>query len=112
MVGVRYTICHWAINRIDPQNLLSTTLDVPLQKLLTFFTFVGVFHSLIALTFSFSICTSPFPTYTPNIGISVALKLHFDCLKHRLCFSAIFRNLIVCLFSSSFVFAKITKSSM
>ena len=31
MVGVRYTICHWAINRTDPQNLLSTTLDVPLQ---------------------------------------------------------------------------------
>ena len=24
-------ICHWAINRTDPQNLLSTTLDVPLQ---------------------------------------------------------------------------------
>jgi len=32
MMGVRYTICHWAINRTDPQNLLSTTLDVPLQK--------------------------------------------------------------------------------
>jgi len=32
MVGVRYTICHWAINRTDPQNLLSTTLDVSLQK--------------------------------------------------------------------------------
>ena len=31
MVGVRYTICHWAINRTDPQNLLSMTLDVPLQ---------------------------------------------------------------------------------
>jgi len=26
-------ICHWAINRTDPQNLLSTTLDVPLQFL-------------------------------------------------------------------------------
>jgi len=32
MVGVRYMICHWAINRTDPQNLLSTTLDVPLQR--------------------------------------------------------------------------------
>jgi len=31
MIGVRYTICHWAINRTDPQNLLSTTLDVPLH---------------------------------------------------------------------------------
>ena len=31
MVGVQYTICHWAINRTDPQNLLSTTLDVPLH---------------------------------------------------------------------------------
>ena len=25
-------ICHWAINRTDPQNLLSMTLDVPLQE--------------------------------------------------------------------------------
>jgi len=31
MVEVRYTICYWAINRTDPQNLLSMTLDVPLQ---------------------------------------------------------------------------------
>ena len=30
-MGVQYTICYWAINRTDPQNLLSTTLDVPLQ---------------------------------------------------------------------------------
>ena len=28
-MGMRYTICHWAINRSDPQNLLSVTLDVP-----------------------------------------------------------------------------------
>jgi len=26
-------LCHWATNRTDPQNLLSTTLDVPLQRL-------------------------------------------------------------------------------
>jgi len=31
MVEVQYTICHWATNRSDPQNLLSTTLDVLLQ---------------------------------------------------------------------------------
>ena len=31
-VGVQYMICYQAINRTDPQNLLSTTLDVPLQK--------------------------------------------------------------------------------
>jgi len=31
MMGVQYTICYWATNRTDPQNLLSTTLDVPLQ---------------------------------------------------------------------------------
>jgi len=31
MVGVQYMICHWAINRTDPQNLLSTTLDVLLH---------------------------------------------------------------------------------
>ena len=30
-MGTRYTICRWAINRSDPQNLLSVTLDVPLQ---------------------------------------------------------------------------------
>ena len=32
-MGTRYTICRWAINRSDPQNLLSVTLDVPLQEL-------------------------------------------------------------------------------
>ena len=32
MMGTRYTICRWAINRSDPQNLLSVTLDVPLQR--------------------------------------------------------------------------------
>ena len=32
MVGVRYMICHWATNRTDSQNLLSMTLDVPLQE--------------------------------------------------------------------------------
>jgi len=31
-MGMRYTICHWAINRSDPQNLLSVTLDVLLQN--------------------------------------------------------------------------------
>jgi len=34
MVGVRYMICHWATNRTDSQNLLSMTLDVPLQALI------------------------------------------------------------------------------
>jgi len=29
---MQYTICHWATNRSDPQNLLSITLDVPLQS--------------------------------------------------------------------------------
>ena len=62
---------------------------------MTSFIFVGVFHSLIALTFSSSICTSLFPTHIPSMGISVILKLHFDYLKHRLCFSTILRNLIV-----------------
>jgi len=32
MMGIQYTICHQATNRSDPQNLLSITLDVPLQK--------------------------------------------------------------------------------
>jgi len=30
-MGTQYTICRWAINRSDPQNLLSVTLDVPLH---------------------------------------------------------------------------------
>ena len=30
-MGVQYTICHWAINRTDSQNLLSIILDVPLH---------------------------------------------------------------------------------
>ena len=34
---VRYMICYWAINRTDPQNSLSTTLDVPLQTAGTLF---------------------------------------------------------------------------
>ena len=53
-MGVQYIICHWAINRTDPQNLLSTILDVPLQRLLkgcsilyTKFTFFGVRVSVI-----------------------------------------------------------------
>ena len=29
----QYTICRWTINRSDPQNLLSVTLDVPLHLL-------------------------------------------------------------------------------
>jgi len=33
MIGTRYMICHWAINRSDPQNLLSVTLDVLLQRM-------------------------------------------------------------------------------
>ena len=32
MVEMRYMICHWATSRSDPQNLLSTTLDVLLQE--------------------------------------------------------------------------------
>jgi len=35
MMGTRYMICRWAINRSDPQNLLSVTLDVPLQMIAT-----------------------------------------------------------------------------
>jgi len=31
MMGMQYMICRWAINRSDPQNLLSITLDVPLH---------------------------------------------------------------------------------
>jgi len=30
-MGTQYMICRWAINRSDPQNLLSVTLDVPLH---------------------------------------------------------------------------------
>jgi len=41
MMGVRYTICHWAINRTDPQNSLSMTLDVPLQEPSMLYTGMG-----------------------------------------------------------------------
>ena len=79
------------------------------RKLSTFFTFIGIFYFLIALTFSSSICTSLFPIHTPSIGISVIYKMHFDYLKHRLCFSTIFRNLIVHSSSFSSIFARIIK---
>ena len=82
------------------------------KKLLTSFTFASTFYSLIALTFSSSIYTSPFPTCTPSMGISVVLKSHFNLLKYRLYFSIIFRNLIVYFFSSSSVFTRITKLSI
>jgi len=42
MMGVRYTICHWAINRADPQNSLSTTLDVPLQRVVYYATLLFI----------------------------------------------------------------------
>ena len=76
----------------------------------TFFILVGIFHSITAFTLLFSICTSPYPTTTSRIEIPLASKSHFDHLKHRLCFSAIFKNQII-LFSSSFlVLVDITKS--
>jgi len=31
MMEVRYMICHWFINRTDPQNSLTMTLDIPLH---------------------------------------------------------------------------------
>ena len=70
------------------------------KKLSTFFILVGIFHSMTAFTLLFSICTSPYPTTTSRIEISLASKSHFDHLKHRLCFSAIFKNQIF--LSSSF----------
>ena len=82
------------------------------KKLLTSFTFVGTFYSLIALTFSSFIQTFLFLTCTPSMGISVVLKLYFNLLKYKLYFSVIFRNLIVYFSSSSFVFTRITKSSI
>ena len=66
--------------------------------------------SLNALSCSIWIC--PLPTTTPKIGISSMLKLYFDLLKHRLCFSAIFKNWIVISSSSFMVLAGIMKSSI
>jgi len=82
------------------------------RKLSTSLIFVGVFHSLTAFIFSCSILTCPLPTTTPRIGISSILKLHFDHLKYKLCFSAIFKNWIVHSSNSSIVLAGMTKSSM
>ena len=75
-------------------------------------TFIGILHSFTTLIFSCSILTCLFPTITPRIGISSILKSYFDCLKHRLCFSAIFKNLIILSSNYSIVFAGITKSSI
>ena len=83
-----------------------------LRKLSMSLTLVGVFHFFSTFIFSCSILTCPFPTITPSMEISSMLKLYFDCLKHKLCFSTIFRNLIICSFSSSIVFAGIIKLSM
>ena len=54
-----------------------------------------------------SIYTCPLPMTTPRIRIFSILKLYFDCLKQRLCFSAIFRKQIVLSSSSFIVFASI-----
>ena len=45
-MGTRYMICRWAINRSDPQNLLSVTLDVPLQ-FCAFLSFLNYFLSVL-----------------------------------------------------------------
>ena len=75
-------------------------------------TLVGVFYSFTALIFSYFIFTWTFPTITPRIGISSMLKSYLDLLKHRLCFSAIFKNQIVLSSSCFFISAGITKSSI
>ena len=82
------------------------------KKLSTFFILVEIFHSMTAFTLLFSICISPYPTTTSRIEISLALKSHFDHLKHRLCFSAIFKNQIILSSSSFLVLVDITKSSI
>ena len=66
-----------------------------LKKLFTSFILVGIFYSLTALTLLFSICTSHHPTITTRMGILLALKLYFDYLKQRLCFSTTFENHII-----------------
>jgi len=50
-MGVRYTICHWAINRTDPQNSLSMTLDVLLQRAMN----CGFASSLVNISAIFSL---------------------------------------------------------
>jgi len=51
-MGTRYTICHWAINRLDPQNLLSVTLDILLHTLLIYFTLVAMqYPSMVLILF-------------------------------------------------------------
>ena len=68
---------------------------------------MGVFHFLTALTLSFSIYTSH-PTTTFKMGISLASKSYFDCLKQRLCFFATFRNHTILSLSFILVLAGIT----
>ncbi len=71
---------------------------------------VGVFYYFTTLILSFSIWTSLCPTTTPRMGISLASKLHFDCLKYRLCFSATFRKCIILSSSFFLCFGQISQS--
>jgi len=81
------------------------------QEAFNFFYFGWGFLFLTVFTLLFSIYTSPHSTTTSRIRISLILKSHFDYLKHRLCFSFIFKNKIV-LSSNSLVLVGITKSLM
>ena len=82
------------------------------QETFYFLDLVSVFYSFTALIFSSSIWTCSFPMTTPNVGIFPILKSHFDLLKHKLCFSDIFKNKIVYSSSSFIIFSGIMKSSI
>ena len=97
------------ITKVLDESLIKFT---NLKKLFTFFTLVEVFYSLTALILLFSIWTSPLLIITPRMSIFSVLKLHFDHLKQRLCFSAIFKNQIVCFSSSFLILVGITKLSI
>jgi len=75
-MGTRYMICRWAINRSDPQNLLSITLDVLLQicqvvRQLTSgaFLFILLLEGILPMPKSWhGYCYNPIPPVFENEG--------------------------------------------
>ena len=101
-------ICHWAINRTDPQNLLSITLDVPLQiwlnigleKIDTYEGITGMFMDRkVAARYGFKLQKLNRPVAIRNIDgmnnsagaitywveVNVYYKDHIERMKMKVC---------------------------
>ena len=91
-MGVQYTICYWAINRTDPQNLLSTTLDVLLHlgcsevSLCSLGVEIELFPYKLAISNIFLQYSKPLPVPViinrePEYKISEIVDSKIDCQK-------------------------------